>query len=399
MTDLVKQAQAQKPKAQLVSDRISAVFVPVVLGLAVLAFVLGYGVLEFGLKASLLNAIAVLVISCPCAMGLAVPTAVVVGLGRAARQGVWVKSAQVLDAIRSLRTVVFDKTGTLTTGRFSFQKMELAPGYTQEIILQHLLALEEHSQHPLAVSIRHIWAQLPKLAQFEYVTETPDFGLEGQTPSGEHWQAGRAPSSHPTAPEAWLSATVWLWHQQTPVAALWLQDEVRPEAAATVRKLQQQGLTVVMLSGDSASRCWPIAQQLGIQTVYAAQNPAQKLEVLSQLKAQGATLMVGDGINDAPALAAATVGVTLGGVTQLTAQAAQVVLVKPDLSKIVWLVKMGRATVGTIHQNLFWAFFYNVLAIPVAGLGYLSPMVGAATMALSDLVVIGNSLRLRWRKL
>jgi Cu+-exporting ATPase len=398
LVELMRKAQGQKPALQRLSDRVSAIFVPAVLGVAALTFSLGYWAFALPLERAVLNAVAVLVVACPCAMGLAIPTAVVVGIGRAARMGVLIKSAEVFEQGTRIKTVVFDKTGTLTTGRFELERMEMLTGdVAEDEAKAALVALESRSNHPLAQGLLRALGSIAP-APLSGIEEHKGKGLTGTDPDGNVWAVGNAR----LAPEdAALphGANLYVFRNNLPVMAVWMWDEVRSGTPDALAQLRQQGVELVLLSGDLRARCEPLAASLGIKEVWAEQLPHEKLERIKALQAHGGVLMVGDGLNDAPALAQATMGVAIGGASQLSAEAASAVLLRPDLRLVPQLLALARHTNSTLRQNLFWAFFYNVLTIPVAAVGLLSPIIGAATMALSDIVVVGNSLRLRWKRI
>ncbi|MEM7658561.1 MAG: cation-translocating P-type ATPase, partial [Bacteroidota bacterium] len=392
--DLVKQAQADKPPIQQLADRISAVFVPVVLTISTLTFLLAWGVFDVPLQAAIIQAVAVLVVSCPCAMGLATPTAVVVGLGRATKAGILIRGGRTLEEVGKLTSIAFDKTGTLTTGAFQIGSI-----HTQEEeswIHALLLGLEQHSSHPIALSIQRELAGIQPIS-FESVTEIKGLGMQGISADGDEYQVGSFRLAQGLTDE--LNHHLYLLKNGALIAMIDLKDEVRPEAATAIAELKAMGLTPILLSGDQQQRCEEVAKAVGIQQVYAEQMPQDKLQVIEQLTATGPVAMIGDGINDAPALAKAQVGISLGEATDIAQQSAEVVLLGDRLEALPELVRISRHTVTTIRQNLFWAFFYNVLAIPVAALGYLQPILATAAMAFSDVMVIGNSLRLKVKRL
>ncbi|SDL35628.1 Cu+-exporting ATPase [Catalinimonas alkaloidigena] len=402
--DMVKNAQAQKPSVQKLADRVSAIFVPVVLGIALLTFVLNLWLADAAFQTAMLRAIAVLVIACPCAMGLAVPTAVITGIGRSARHGVLIKGADTLERLNQVRTVVFDKTGTLTTGRFAIRQLQ-AYDRTEETVRTLLYNLEKHSRHPIAQSVVAALAGAPEVPLLD-VEEVRGKGIRARTPEGTQVAvgskrmltavpvlAGEGPDEPPLP-----DADLFVWEDDRLIGAVWIEDEIKPHAADVVRFLNQQGIETVLLSGDRQEKCERLASQVGIRRVLAEQLPEEKLRAIETFSAQHPTAMVGDGINDAPALARATVGISLSNATQVAIQSAQVILLHDDLRYLRDAFRTGSRTIQVIKQNLFWAFFYNVLAIPLAAVGMLSPMIAALAMAGSDVVVIFNSLRLRFMK-
>lgn len=396
--EMVKKAQADKPELQQLADKISAVFVPVVGSIALLTLILTaaiYGMDTNAWAKGMIHSVAVLVIACPCAMGLATPTAVVVGIGRASRMGILVKGARVLEQFAGLKRMVFDKTGTLTTGKFQIEKLDCPTGYEQKV-KRILLAMEQHSTHPIARSlVEALQAEAPW--PMPKVEEKKGVGLEAWDEQGNYYQLGAKHMFEGADLPSGYS--IFLFENQRHLASVALKDTIRPEAAQALAQLRAQGIETIMLSGDRKEVCAQVAAELGIDKVYAERLPEDKLELIEKLAADQATAMVGDGINDAPALTKATVGVSLGQATEVARHAAQVVLLQGDLRKLGQLVRLGKLTLTTIRQNLFWAFFYNVLAIPVAALGFLQPMIAAFTMALSDIIVIGNALWLKVKRL
>lgn len=393
--DLVKRAQGEKPPIQLLADRISAVFVPVVLVIAAATFVINFLVLQ-QFTDSLMRAIAVLVIACPCAMGLATPAAIAVGLGRAARQGILFRHAGSLELFRNIRQVVFDKTGTLTTGNFSIADFRvLDTGTTEETFKRIVYSLEKYSNHPLAKAVALHWKTKNEL-RWSAVKEVKGLGMQATSKEGDQYEAG----SYKIAAGLTTDDTHNIYVLRNGVLLGWvdLQDTLRPGVDRLVEYLQQKKIRTILLSGDRYATCRKVADAVGIDEVIAEQTPEQKLEVLTRLTAEAPTIMVGDGINDAPALAKATIGVSLSEASQVAAQTADVVLMNNGLDQLPLAIGLGRHTFLTIKQNLFWAFCYNVLAIPVAALGFLTPAFGALVMGLSDVVLGANSVRLYVKK-
>jgi Cu+-exporting ATPase len=395
--ELVKKAQLSKPGIQKLGDKISAIFVPVVLGISVLTFLLSYFIAGMPFREAMMNSIAVMVISCPCAMGLATPTAVMVGIGRAAKKGILIKGGSTLEQFAKIKTIVFDKTGTLTTGDFRIRTIELYNATTKKEAEELLFSLEQHSSHPLAKSIvKELKGN--NLKSFLNVKEEKGSGLSAM--DHEHnsyfigsYNAGGKPAGKD-------SHNIYLLKNNILIAGVDLEDELKTNARESLEGLHSSGIRTVLLSGDKKEKCESAAKELGISKVYSEQLPGQKLAILESLNNKNDTAMVGDGVNDAPALAKAEVGISLSNATQAAIQSAQIILLKNnDLSQLNEAYLISKHTLITIKQNLFWAFFYNVIAIPVAALGYLSPTVGALTMAFSDVIVIGNSIRLKTKKL
>ena len=399
MIELVKTAQQDKPDIQRLADRISAIFVPVVLGISVLTFLLGYLVFGFAAQAALMNAIAVLVISCPCAMGLATPTAVMVGVGRLAKQGILVKGGQTLELLSKIKHIVFDKTGTLTTGNFRLKEIQYHD-LDQNKVHSLIHKLEQRSSHPLAQSLVQAMAELPNGQSLSLtdIEERKGLGVEAKDESGNHYRIGSA-RLLPEPTQASTDYQVYLLQNDELLASIALEDEIRPAAATTISRLKGLGVETVILSGDQQKKTESVARFLEVDQFRGEQLPEQKLAAIEHLRSQGLTAMVGDGINDAPALAKADVGISLGGASQAAIQSAEIVLLKPKLGKVFEALVISRHTVKTIRQNLFWAFAYNIVAIPIAAAGYLNPMWGALFMAFSDVIVIGNSILLRSKRL
>jgi Cu+-exporting ATPase len=391
---LVRQAQREKPPLQQLADRISAVFVPVVLLLAAVTFLGNY----FGLHATapaLMRSIAVLVIACPCAMGLATPAAIAVGLGRAARMGILIRNARHLDAFRHIRQVIFDKTGTLTTGEFSVHDWKSLSRPPEEF-RQIAFSLEKYSTHPIARSITREWKDRNTL-RWNRVEEIKGLGMRGETQEGDIYWAG----SYKVAAELTADAThnVYVVCNDQLLGWIDVRDTVRPESAAIVRWLREKDIRTVLLSGDRQETCLALARELGITEVLAEQTPEQKLAHVAALNERMPAAMVGDGINDAPALARATIGISMSDSSHLAIQTADVVLMDHGLRRLPAALELGRYTFSTIRGNLFWAFIYNVVAIPVAAFGGLAPAVGALAMGFSDVVLAANSLRLYTKKI
>ena len=393
---MVRAATRDKPPAQRLADRISAVFVPVVLTIALVTLGAWLLFTDLAPSSAVLRAVAVLVIACPCAMGLATPTAVAVGLGRAARQGILVKGASTLEQLASIRKIVLDKTGTLTTGEFRLKEIKaLNPESSLSLEDARVLiaSLADRSDHPLSKSISSALSDVPRTPLLE-TAEHKGMGVSGRTEDGRNWNLGSARWFNSSS-----EADVVLYDGEQALYGLQMEDDIRPEAANMIRFFRSRKIEPVLLSGDRASKVKNLAEKLDIREWYAEKHPDEKLELVSKLETEAPVAMVGDGVNDAPALQKATVGITLSGATRVARSASGIVLLGGSLQQIADVFSLGRATLTTIRQNLFWAFFYNVLAIPVAALGFLSPMVAALTMAFSDVMVIGNSLRLNLRKL
>jgi Cu+-exporting ATPase len=405
MARLVTEAQNGKAQVQRLADRISGVFVPVVLGLA--ALTLGYwlGTGE-GVTTAFTAAVAVLIIACPCALGLATPTALLVGTGRGAQLGILIKGPEVLESTRRVDTVVLDKTGTVTTGRMELVDVVPTEGVERDELLRVVGALEAASEHPIAQAIAR--AAGPSLPSVEEFTNHEGLGVQGVV-QGRAAVAGRPrllaewglhlpPALQAALVEAQGSG-------RTAVAAAWdgqvrgllvVADTVKPTSGQAVRQLRELGLTPVLLTGDNAAAARAVAAEVGIDRVVADVLPSEKVDVVKRLQGEGRVVaMVGDGVNDAPALATADLGLAMGTGTDVAIEASDLTLVRGDLRAAVDAIRLSRRTLSTIKGNLFWAFAYNLAALPLAVLGLLNPLIAGAAMAFSSVFVVANSLRLR----
>lgn len=393
--ELMKKAQAAKPPVQKLGDKVAAVFVPAVILISMATYALTYFVGHAGLQHALMNAIAVLVISCPCAMGLATPTAVMVGLGRAAKNGILIKGGDTIESVTRAKYVVFDKTGTLTTGKFKINDIKIDNAMDIEQVRGIITAIEERSNHPIARSLVTELKSLPQQKVIlRSVAEEKGLGMRAEDVEGNHYFLG---SSKMKDDDSLFNISLYKNHKL--LAQIDLDDEIKPQSAELIAALKNMGIVPVLLSGDKQSRCEKVAKAIGIQEVHGEKLPSEKLNVIDVYKNKGETVMVGDGINDAPALTQADIGVSMNDSSQVAIQSAKVILLNTDLFSLVKFLQISRHTLLTIKQNLFWAFAYNVVAIPIAAMGFLSPMIGALAMAFSDVVVIGNSLRLKVKKI
>lgn len=391
--DLMKKAQAAKPPVQKLGDKVASIFVPVVLLIALGTFVITYFATDAGLQRSMMNAIAVMVISCPCAMGLATPTAVMVGLGRAAKNGILIKGGDTIEAVANTKYVLFDKTGTLTTGKFSIKEIKVEEGFNIEQIRGVISAIEERSNHPIAKSfVSELQAYPQQKIILRTAKEEKGLGMRAEDVDGNNYFLGSA--KHKTPDHFNLT----LYRNQVRMAQIAVDDTIKPNAANLIAQLKKAGIVPVLVSGDKALRCSALAATLGIKEVHGEMLPEDKLKVVDMYRKKGKTIMIGDGINDAPALTQADVGVSMNDASHIAIQSAKVILLNTDLQSVVTFLQISKHTLITIKQNLFWAFAYNIIAIPIAALGFLNPMVGAFAMAFSDVIVIGNSLRLKIKK-
>lgn len=398
--NLVKKAQGEKPPVQQMADRISAVFVPVVLSIALITLVVNWVVLG-ELSPAVLRSIAVLVIACPCAMGLATPAAIAVGLGRGARNGILFRNSKSLELFKDIKQVVFDKTGTLTTGKFqisNFTPNLRGQNISEEEFKKIVYSLEKYSNHPLAKTIVKEW-RIQNEIRWKKIEEVKGRGMEAEDMEGNKYALGSYKIASALTDDA--NHNIYLIKNDQLVGWIDLVDELRPESKTIVQYLRSKNIKTILLSGDRFEKTKQLADTLGIEEVIAEQNPEQKLQKIEELTKQQPTVMVGDGINDAPALAKATIGISMSEASQLAMQSASVVLMSSGLNKLPMALGLGQHTYLTIKQNLFWAFAYNIVAIPVAAVGLLGtygPTYGALIMGLSDVVLAINSVRLFVKK-
>ena len=407
MARLVERAQTGKAPVQRLADRISGVFVPIVIALAVgtLGWWVGTG---RGWTAAFTAAVAVLIIACPCALGLATPTALLVGTGRGAQLGVLVKGPEVLESTRRADTVVLDKTGTVTTGRMTLFDVTPAAGHDRDELLRLAGAVESASEHPIARAIAEAAATRGRLPSVAAFGNTEGLGVRGTVEGNEVYvgrpsllrQAGfevpaEVQQAIIAAEDAGRTAVVAGWNGVAR-GVLAVADAVKPTSRAAVAALRRLGLTPVLLTGDNATVARAVAGEVGIDEVIAEVLPADKVDVIKRLQAEGKVVaMVGDGVNDAAALAQADLGLAMGTGTDVAIEASDLTLVRGDLMAAVDAIRLARRTLRVIKSNLFWAFAYNVAALPLATAGLLNPMIAGAAMALSSVFVVANSLRLR----
>jgi len=398
--NLVKQAQGEKPPVQQLADKISAIFVPVVIGIALVTLIINWIILK-DFTPSLMRSIAVLVIACPCAMGLATPAAIAVGLGRGARNGILFRNATSLELFKNIKQVVFDKTGTLTTGEFVVGNWQLMPDnyrvgrLTEDEFKKIVSSLEKYSNHPIAKSISNAWKTKDEI-KWEKIEEVKGLGMNAEDKEGNVYWAGSYKVAEMFTTDE--SHNVYIVKNDQLVGWINVTDEIRPEAKTVIDYLHAKNIKTILLSGDRYAKTKALGEQLGIDEVIAEQTPEQKLAMITELNSIVPTAMVGDGINDAPALAKDTVGISMSDASQIAMQTAQVVLMNHGLKKLPMALGLGRHTFLTIKQNLFWAFAYNIVAIPVAALGFLKPGFAALVMGLSDVVLAINSGRLYVKK-
>jgi Cu+-exporting ATPase len=394
---LVRDAQTEKPPVQQLADKISAIFVPVVISIAIITLLGNYFIGQHSFSESLLRGIAVLVISCPCAMGLATPAAIAVGLGRAAKNGILFKNAKSLEIFKDIHQVVFDKTGTLTTGNFTIQRFESILNTEDGIAEFKRIAysLERFSTHPIAKCISKEWKSKDDI-RWAKIEEQKGLGMIATDKSGNNYSAVSFKAVARISQDQ--SHNVYITRNDELIGWIDVADEIRPEAKQVVEMLRSKGIRTILLSGDKKEKCEQVARELHIDEWHAEKNPEQKLIAIDNFNKQEPTAMIGDGINDAPALAKATVGISLSDASHIAMQSAQVVLMNHGLKNLPLALGLGKHTYITIKENLFWAFIYNIVAIPIAAFGFLNPTFGALTMALSDVVLAINSVRLNYKK-
>ena len=402
---MVDQAQGSKAPVQRLADRISGIFVPVVLVIALLTFV-AWGMLV-GWSQALIAGVAVLVIACPCSLGLATPTAIMVGTGMGAEAGVLIKGGEHLENAHKVNTVVFDKTGTLTSGKPEVSEVWTSPGIPVAELLQVAAAIEGQSEHPLAVAVmKRTVNSGERIPAANDVRAVPGMGVEG-TLDGRRVRVGNRRWLENLGIEdipedilqkfeglAWTAVLVSADKQLLGILAI--ADTIKEDAIQTVENLHAMGIDVWLLTGDNRRTAEAVARQVGISNIMAEVLPTEKAAKVAELKQSGRIVaMVGDGINDAPALASADVGIAMSSGSDIALEAADIVLMNADTEGVVDAIRLSKITMRKIRQNLFWSFFYNILGIPLAALGILSPIIAGAAMALSSVSVVSNSLLLR----
>ncbi len=410
---LVEEAQGSKAPIQSLADKVASIFVPVVIGIAILTFLIWYFIIGIPFTAAMLNFIAVMVIACPCALGLATPTAIMVGTGLGASNGIMIKNAEALERLNSVTTVIFDKTGTITIGKPVVTDIITKNGTDENLLLQTAASLEAKSEHPLATAIAE-YAASKKIALIEVTrfNSLTGSGIEANLNNsavlignsalmkerGVEIDRGTSDEIERLSSEGKTVVFISLDQKLTGIIAV--ADIIRSDAQKVISGLTKKNIKTVMLTGDNRRTAEAIAKEAGIEKVFSEVLPSDKAEIVKKLQSQGEVVaMVGDGINDSPALAQADVGIAIGTGTDIAIESADITLINGNVKEILSTLNLSVKTINTIKQNLFWAFIYNVIGIPLAALGLLNPIIAAAAMAMSSVSVVSNSLRLRKAKL
>jgi len=391
--NLVKDAQKDQPNIQKLGDKVSSIFVPIVILISIGTYFISHFIFDIDSVDAFLRSIAVLVISCPCAMGLATPTAIMVGIGRAAKNGILIKGGITLEKIGKIKNIAFDKTGTITTGKFKIAQLNIISGDEYEV-KNIIYNLEKHSSHPIANSIINELSDYSKELKLNDIYEKNGFGVSASFNGSSYFIGKNFDESKDQ------KFDVYLKKDDKIIATINIKDEIKKGTKEVFKNLKENKYTTTLISGDHKEKCDQLNQILSFNKVYSNQLPEEKLKIIEKLNINNDTIMLGDGINDAPALSKAFLGISLGNASQIAQQSSEIILLNKDnLNQLPKALKIGEHTLKTIKQNLFWAFSYNIIAIPIACLGYLNPMWAALFMAFSDIVVIGNSIRLKFKKI
>ena len=390
--ELVKNAQKDQPEIQKLGDKVSAIFVPIVIGISILTFFITHYAFNIAFIDAFLRSIAVLVISCPCAMGLATPTAIMVGIGRAAKNGILIKGGNTLEKMASIKNIAFDKTGTITSGNFKILKLNVIEGNEDEI-KNIIYNIEKHSSHPIANSLVNELKDYSNELRIKNIEEKNGLGISAKI-NDDIYFIGKEINENQKR-----KFDVYIKKNDNIITTINLQDEIKDGTKEIINQLKKEYNTT-LVSGDRKEKCDELNRSLIFDNVFSNQSPEDKIKIIENLNKENNTLMVGDGINDAPALSKATLGLSLGHASQIAIQSSEIILLnKENLKQLPKALKISQHTLLTIKQNLFWAFSYNIIAIPIACLGYLDPIWAALFMAFSDIVVIGNSIRLKFKRI
>ena len=405
---MVEEAQGSKAPIQALADRIAGIFVPTVIGIAVVTFLAWYTIGHLPFTLSMMNFISVMIIACPCALGLATPTAIMVGTGVGASKGILIKNAESLERAKNIRTVILDKTGTITEGKPSVTDCIPSGGFDRQILLHRASSLENKSEHPLGRAIvEYARSQQIEPGSVSSFDSFPGIGLQGIVQGDTVSVGNEAMMRHASVDFAAVEHTirdlsgqgktpVFIAINRTLAGVMGIADTAKPGSQEAIRQLKNMGLRVVMITGDNSRTAESIAVHMGVDSFISEVLPLEKAQQIKNLQANGERVaMVGDGVNDAPALAQADVSIAMASGTDVAMETADITLMHSDLSGVVEAIRLSGRTILTIKQNLFWAFIYNVIGIPMAALGLLSPMVAAGAMAMSSVSVVSNSLRLR----
>ena len=395
--DHIKQAQENKAKIEKLGDQISHYFVPLVIFLALLTLVINLKILINPIEESIMRAIAVLVISCPCAVGLATPTAIMVGIGRAAKNGILIKGGDTIESFAKTRSLFLDKTGTLTKGEFKIDSIKKwTKKYSVEAIIYEL---EKHSSHPLAKSVIKEMSIKKNQIQLNDIREINGKGIDARDSKNKYYQLGSAKFTDIQDSKLKKTFQFFLKIDGELVAAFALRDIIKSNTKEVIEYFNKINVETILLSGDNKYRCYEIALGLNFKSVLYEKDPEDKMKIIIANSSNKIISMVGDGINDAPALNVAQVGISFGSASDIAIQSASILLLRPEIKLLLKSHQICKHTFLTIKQNLFWAFSYNIIAIPLAAMGFLNPMIAALAMAFSDIVVIGNSIRLNFKNI
>jgi P-type Cu+ transporter len=394
---LVEEALHKKPNIQRIGDAVSSIFVPAVLIISIIVLTTSLLFFEVTVADAIVRALAITVVACPCAMGLATPTAIMVALGKAARSGILIRGGDTLERMAKIRCVAFDKTGTLTSGRFSVSDLTTNSSFSSTEIQGILRALLQSSSHPIARSLTEAFRTCQAPLQFTEIKETKGLGVSARGSDGSTYYVGGRQLVRLQKLDS--SRDLVLIRDTVIIASLDIIDSLRPEARQAVESLLRANYDLTIISGDSHKKTAGVAKDLSITSFHAEQMPSDKLAVLEGIQKTTPVAFVGDGINDAPTLAQATIGISLSSGSDVARHSAQVILSDNSLLSLPGALKLSRITVRVIKQNLAWAFLYNIIAIPLAASGFITPLAGALLMSFSDIVIVANSLRIKSYKI